>query len=133
MKKSRSTESQIVENLKEGEAGVPVAELVRKHGIMHDHVPRPEVKIRRRGGIGAQALAGAGGDNAKLKRMYAELGMENAAIKDVLNRKLQSSREAVGSRSVGEGSPASGSVGLPNHQAIASSVLPPASMRCMSK
>jgi putative transposase len=27
-------------------------------------------------------------ENTKLKRMYAELAMENAAIKDVLNRKL---------------------------------------------
>ena len=27
------------------------------------------------------------GENAKLKRMYAELALENAAIKDVLNRK----------------------------------------------
>jgi hypothetical protein len=27
-------------------------------------------------------------ENAKLKRMYAELALENAAIKDVLNRKL---------------------------------------------
>ncbi len=33
MKKSRFTESQIVAALKEGEAGVPVAELCRKHGI----------------------------------------------------------------------------------------------------
>ena len=33
MKKSRFTESQIVAILKEGEAGVPTAELVRKHGI----------------------------------------------------------------------------------------------------
>jgi len=29
-----------------------------------------------------------GGENAKLKRMYAELALENAAIKDVLQRKL---------------------------------------------
>ncbi|WP_415830531.1 transposase, partial [Achromobacter marplatensis] len=33
MKKSRFTESQIVSVLKEGEAGMPVAELCRKHGI----------------------------------------------------------------------------------------------------
>ena len=33
MKKSRFTESQIVAVLKEGEAGMPVAELCRKHDV----------------------------------------------------------------------------------------------------
>ena len=28
------------------------------------------------------------GENAKLKRMYADLALENAAIKEVLGRKL---------------------------------------------
>ena len=42
-----------------------------------------------RGGIGgrAQRLKELEAENAKLKRMYAELALENAAIKDVLSRK----------------------------------------------
>ena len=34
------------------------------------------------------ALQDVRAENAKLKRMYAELALENAAIKDVLSRKL---------------------------------------------
>jgi putative transposase len=33
MKKSRFSESQIIQILKEGEAGIPVADILRKHGI----------------------------------------------------------------------------------------------------
>lgn len=39
MKKSKFTESQIVAILKEGEAGVPVAEIVRKHKISATGTP----------------------------------------------------------------------------------------------
>jgi hypothetical protein len=37
---------------------------------------------------GVRRLRELEGENAKLKRMYADLALENAAIKDVLNRKL---------------------------------------------
>ena len=88
MKKSRFTESQIVAVLKEGEAGVPVADIIRKHWVS-----RPTYFLWRSKYGGATVkdltrLKELEVENAKLKRMYAELALENAAIKDVLSRKL---------------------------------------------
>lgn len=88
MKKSRFTESQIVEILKEGEAGVPVAELVRKHGISTATYYSWKSKYAGVAVSELKRLRELETENAKLKRMYAELAMENVAIKDVLNRKL---------------------------------------------
>lgn len=87
MKKSH-TESQIVAILKEGEAGVPVAEIVRKHGISSATYYNWKSKYAGIAVSELKRMRELETENAKLKRMYAELALENAAIKDVLSRKL---------------------------------------------
>ena len=88
MKKSRFTESQIVAVLKEGEAGMPVAELCRKHGVSNATYYQWKSKYAGVQVSELTRLRELEAENAKLKRMYADLALENAAIKDVLNRKF---------------------------------------------
>jgi putative transposase len=88
VKKSRFTESQIVAILKEGEAGVPTAELVRKHGISRGTYFNWRSKYSGVSVSELKKMKELEAENAKLKRMYAELALENTAIKDVLSRKL---------------------------------------------
>ena len=87
MKGVRFSESQILAVLKEGEAGTPVAELLRKHGISQATYYKWK---SRYGGLEASQLSRLReleAENAKLKRMYADIALENVAMKDVINRK----------------------------------------------
>ena len=88
MKKSRFTESQIVAILKEGEAGVAVAQLTRKHGTSAATYSHWTSTYAGAGVAELKRLRELEAENAKLKRMYADLALENTAIKDVLSRKL---------------------------------------------
>jgi putative transposase len=88
MKKSGFADSQIVAVLKEGDAGVPVAQLVRMHGISTATYYTWRSKYAGIGVSDLKRMRELEAENAKLKRMYADLALENVAIKDVLSRKL---------------------------------------------
>ena len=88
MKKSRFTETHIVSVLNEVESGVKVNDVCRKHGIS----PSTYFKWKSKyGGMAASDLKRMKeleAENAKLKRMYADLSLENDALKDLIEKKL---------------------------------------------
>ena len=88
MKKSKFSESQIVAILKKRDGGVPVAQILRKYGISQATYYNWKSKYGGASVAELKRLKELEAENAKLKRMYADLALENAAIKEVLGRKL---------------------------------------------
>lgn len=88
MKRSRFSETQIVGILKEADAGLKVTEVCRKYGISDATYYNWKKKY---GGLEVsevRRLRELEAENAKLKRMYAELSLENDALKDLISKKL---------------------------------------------
>ena len=88
MRKSKFSETQIVGILKDAESGVPVADLLRKHGVSKATFFKWRSKYGGATVADVKRLRELEAENAKLKRMYVDLALENAAIRDVLSRKL---------------------------------------------
>ena len=87
MRKSRYTESQIIGILKEVENGMKVDDVCRQHGMSSATYYKWKSKY---GGLDASELKRIKeleSENSKLKRMYANLAMENEAIKELLEKK----------------------------------------------
>ncbi len=88
MKRSRFTETQIISILKEADAGMQIKQLCRQHGISDATYYNWKSKY---GGMSAselKRLRETEAENAKLKRMYADLALENTALKDLIDKKL---------------------------------------------
>ena len=101
MRKSKFSETQIVGILQEAEAGVAVNDLLRTHGISRATVFKWRSKYGGASVSDVTRLRELDAENAKLKRMYADLALENAAIKDVLPENYRAVREATGGRPPG--------------------------------
>lgn len=87
MRKSKFSESQIVAILKEGEAGLAVAELCRKHGISAATYYAWKSKYAGASVSDLTRMRELEAENTRLKRMYAELALDAAAMKEVIARK----------------------------------------------
>lgn len=88
MKKSRFSESQIVAVLKEAGAGVSVNEVCRKHGISDATYYNWKSKYGGMEVSDLRRMKELEQENFKLKRMYAEMALENRAMKDLIEKKL---------------------------------------------
>lgn len=88
MKRSRFTETKIVSILKEGEAGIPVVELCRTHGISQSTYYNWKAKYGGMEASDLRRLKELEAQNRRLKQMYAELSLEHKALKDIVEKKL---------------------------------------------
>ena len=88
MKKSRFTDSQILAILKQSEAGAPVTELCREHGMSSASFYKWRAKF---GGMDAsmmKRLKELEAENARLKKMYAEERIKAELRQEALEGKL---------------------------------------------
>ena len=87
MKKSRYSDSQIMAILKQADAGRPVPELCREHGMSSASFYKWRAKFR---GMDASLIAemkDLAEQNRRLKKMYAEMSMQNDLLKEALGKK----------------------------------------------
>ena len=87
MKTSRYTEPQILAILRQAEGGVPVAELCREHGRSNASFYKWRARY---GGMDASMIAQMKtieDENRRLKKMFAELSMQNELLKEALGKK----------------------------------------------
>jgi putative transposase len=88
MKKGRFTEHQIVTALKKQEAGIAVKDISRELGISEATFYNWKAKY---GGMEASDVARMKElerENAELKKMFAEMSLENRAMKALIEKKL---------------------------------------------
>ncbi len=85
--KKRFTEEQIIRVLKEQESGQPTAEVCRKYGISLATFYKWKAKFSGMEVSDAKKLRALESENARLKRLVANLSLDVEMLKDVNSKK----------------------------------------------
>lgn len=85
MRRSRFTDEQIHAVVRGVEAGAKVADVCRRHGVSKSALQRWRAKYRGLGLTEAKRLK-AEDENRRLKRLVADLSLDNALLRDVVGR-----------------------------------------------
>ena len=88
MKKAKFTESQIISILSKQEKGISVADICREHGISNATFFNWKGKYGGMSPSQLRRLKELEIENARLKRMYADLSLVHEAFKDAIEKKL---------------------------------------------
>jgi len=88
VKKKRFSVEQIVAVMKQGEAGVPVAELIRKVGISEQTFYRWKKQYVGMELDQARQMRQLQEENSRLKQLVAELSLDKTMLQDVLRKKF---------------------------------------------
>jgi putative transposase len=87
MKTNRYSDPQILSILRQADGGVPVADLCREHGMSSASFYKWRAKF---GGMDASMISQMKSieeENRRLKKMFAELSMQNDLLKEALGKK----------------------------------------------
>ena len=85
--KKRFTEEQIIKVINEAKMGLKVEEVCRKHGISQPTYYNWKSKYGGMTVSEVKRLRALEKENQQLKKLVAELSLDNAALKDVVSRK----------------------------------------------
>lgn len=85
--KKRFTEAQIIQFLKEAEAGMPVKELCRKHGFSDASFYTWRAKYGGMDVTEAKRLKALEQENARLKKLLADTMLDKEALEAALRKK----------------------------------------------
>ena len=92
MRKRRFSVEQIVAVLKQAELGLPVADLIQQVGISEQTFYRWKKQYAGLESDQVRELKQVVEENARLKRLVAELSLDKAVLQDVLSKKFPGPR-----------------------------------------